>query len=82
MNDPKKKRYLYLMLAGFGSISLSILTFFALYRLRGIGELFQNVASILAPFIYGGVDRSFSGIPLPLSVTENRNCFPLRRSSS
>ena len=55
MNDPKKKRYLYLMLAGFGSISLSILTFFALYRLRGIGELFQNVASILAPFIYGGV---------------------------
>ena len=55
MNDPKKKRYLYLMLAGFGSISLSILTFFVLYRLRGIGELFQNVASILAPFIYGGV---------------------------
>ena len=55
MNDPRKKRYLYLMLAGFGAISLSIVLFFALYRLRGIGELFQNIAGILAPFIYGGV---------------------------
>lgn len=55
MNDPKKRRYIYLMLAGFGAISLSILLFFALYRLRGIGELFQTVAQILSPFIYGGV---------------------------
>lgn len=55
MNDPKKRRYLYLMLAGFGAISLSIVLFFALYRLRGIGELFQTVARILSPFIYGGV---------------------------
>ena len=35
MKDPQKKRYIYLMLAGFGAISLSILLFFALYRLRG-----------------------------------------------
>ena len=55
MNDPKKKRYLYLMLSGFGAISLSILLFFALYRLRGIGELFQTVTGILLPFIYGGI---------------------------
>ncbi len=55
MQDPKKKRYLYLMLAGFGAISLSILLFFALYRLRGIGELLQTITRILAPFIYGGV---------------------------
>ena len=55
MSDPKKKRYLYLMLSGFGAISLSIVLFFALYRLRGIGEVFQTVAGILAPFIYGGV---------------------------
>ena len=55
MNDPRKKRYLYLMLSGFGAISLSILLFFALYRLRGIGELVQNIAGIMAPFIYGGV---------------------------
>lgn len=55
MNDPKKKRYLYLMLAGFGAISLSIVLFFALYRLQGIGELFGSAAKILTPFIYGGV---------------------------
>ena len=55
MNDPKKKRYLYLMLSGFGAISLSILLFFVLYRLRGIGELLQTITGILLPFIYGGV---------------------------
>ena len=55
MKDPQKKRYIYLMLSGFGAISLSILLFFALYRLRGIGEFFQKLAGILAPFIYGGV---------------------------
>ena len=55
MHDPKKKRYLYLMLSGFGAISLSILLFFVLYRLRGIGELLQTITNILAPFIYGGV---------------------------
>lgn len=55
MNDPRKRRYLYLMLSGFGAISLSIVLFFALYRMRGIGELFQTVARILSPFIYGGV---------------------------
>lgn len=55
MHDPKQKRYLYLMLSGFGAISLSILLFFALYRLRGIGQLLQTVTGILLPFIYGGV---------------------------
>ncbi|MGM9604701.1 MAG: AI-2E family transporter [Faecousia sp.] len=55
MSDPKKKRYLYLMLSGFGAISLSIVLFFALYRLQGIGELFRSAAKILTPFIYGGV---------------------------
>ena len=55
MDDPKKKRYLYLMLSGFGAISLSILLFFVLYRLRGIGELLQTVTGILLPFIYGGI---------------------------
>lgn len=55
MHDPKQKRYLYLMLSGFGAISLSILLFFALYRLRGIGQLLQTIAGILLPFIYGGV---------------------------
>lgn len=55
MYDPKKKRYLYLMLAGFGAISLSILLFFALYRMRGIGQVLNSFQQILSPFIYGGV---------------------------
>ena len=55
MNDPKKKRYIYLMLAGFGAISLSIVLFFALFRLQGIGKLLESAAQILTPFIYGGV---------------------------
>lgn len=55
MVDPKRKKYLYLTLSGFGAISLSILFFFALYRMQGIGEAFKSVAGILAPFVYGGV---------------------------
>ena len=55
MEDPKKKRYLYLMLSGFGAISLSVILFFLLYRLQGIGVWLKNISGILAPFIYGGV---------------------------
>ncbi len=55
MVDPKRKKYLYLMLSGFGAISLSILLFFALFRMQGIGEVFRDIAGILAPFVYGGV---------------------------
>lgn len=55
MSDPRKKRYLYLMLAGFGAISLSILLFFVLDRIRGIGQVLNSLKQILSPFIYGGV---------------------------
>lgn len=55
MVDPRKKRYLYLMLAGFGAISLSIILFFVLDRMRGIGEVLDDLTVIVAPFIYGGV---------------------------
>ncbi len=55
MSDPKKRRYLYLMLAGFGAISLSILLFFVLDRMRGIGQVLNSFKQILSPFIYGGV---------------------------
>lgn len=55
MKDPQKQRYMYGMLAGFGAISLSVLFFFVLYRLQGIGEAVDVVVEILAPFIYGGV---------------------------
>ena len=55
MKDPRKKRYLYAMLAGFGAISLSVLLFFFLYRLQGVGQAFDRIVQILKPFIYGGV---------------------------
>lgn len=55
MKDPYKRRYIYLMLAISGAISLSIAFFFVLYRFQGIGEAVDKVADILAPFIYGGV---------------------------
>lgn len=55
MIDPKKKRYLYIMLSGFGAISLSLLLFFFLYRFRGIGDAMKELNRILAPFIYGAV---------------------------
>lgn len=55
MKEPRKEKYFYAMLAGFGSISLSMLLFFFLYRLQGIGEVIGALSRILAPFIYGGV---------------------------
>lgn len=55
MRDPWKRRYLYIMLSIFGAISLSILLFFFLYRMRGVGDAISTLSSILAPFIYGGV---------------------------
>ena len=53
--DPRKKRYLYTMLSIFGAISLSVLFFFVLYRMQGIGSALDALMDILAPFVYGGV---------------------------
>ena len=55
MVDPKKKRYFYIAMSIFTAIGLSLLLFFALYRLQGIGDALRKVSDILAPFIYGGV---------------------------
>lgn len=55
MRDPRKQRYFYGMIAGFGAISMSILFFFLLFRLQGIGKVLSELSEILAPFIYGGV---------------------------
>lgn len=55
MLDPRKKRYVYAMLSVFGAISLSVVFFFVLYRLQGIGSALDTLADILMPFIYGGV---------------------------
>lgn len=55
MKDPLRKRYLYIMLAGFGAISMSVILFFVLYRVQGIGDALGKLSAILAPFLYGGV---------------------------
>ena len=55
MKNPTRRPYLYAMLAGFGAISLSVLFFFLLYRLQGVGEAITQITDILMPFIYGGV---------------------------
>ena len=51
----QKRKYLSLMLAGFGAISLSVLFFFLLYRMENIREMLDWIMEILAPFVYGGI---------------------------
>lgn len=55
MKRSDKNKYIYMMLAGFGSISLSVLLFFLLYKLEVIRLGIGTLTSILAPFIYGGI---------------------------
>lgn len=55
MKDPYKRRYFYLMLSIFSAISLSIVVFFALFRMQGIGDALHTLSGILAPFGYGCV---------------------------
>ena len=55
MVKPENKKYVGWMLAGFGTISLSVLFFFFLYRLQGVGKALDKVMDILMPFVYGGI---------------------------
>lgn len=55
MKNPEKRRYIFAMLAGFGAISMSVLFFFFIYRLQGVGEVVDKIVGILMPFVYGGV---------------------------
>lgn len=55
MVDPKKRRYLYMTLSVFSAISMSLVLFFLLFRLQGVGNVLKSVSEILAPFVYGGV---------------------------
>lgn len=55
MKHPDRKPYVYAAIAGFAAISISVIFFFILYRLQGIGEVVKKVANILRPFIYGGI---------------------------
>ena len=55
MKNDQKIKYLNIMLAGFGAISLSVLFFFLLYKMSSIREVLDWVVEILAPFVYGGI---------------------------
>lgn len=55
MIDPKKKRYFYAMLAGFGTISFGLILFFILFNISNIGDALSKLGDIMAPFIYGSV---------------------------
>lgn len=55
MKDPYKRRYFYLTLSIFTAISLSILVYFTLDRMQGIGDALGTLSRILAPFGYGCV---------------------------
>lgn len=48
-------KYVYLMLAGFGAISLSILFFFFLFRIETVGGYVKAAINTLMPFIIGCV---------------------------
>ena len=55
MIKPENKKYVGWMLTGFGTISLSVLFFFFLYRLQGVGQVLDKIMDILMPFVYGGI---------------------------
>ena len=46
---------MYMTLSVFAGIGMSLILFFILYRLQGIGVALKKLSDILAPFVYGGV---------------------------
>lgn len=54
MKKQKFEKYIYLMLSGFGAISLSILFSFFLFRMDTVFGHVKGIVKILMPFIYGG----------------------------
>ena len=55
MKESPQKPVLNGILVGFGTISLSVLFFFFLYKIQDIGVAINRLLQILAPIIYGGV---------------------------
>lgn len=55
MRKQEFDKYIYLMLAGFGAISLSILFFFVLFKIDVVGHYLRAAANTLMPFIIGCV---------------------------
>ena len=55
MRKQEFDKYIYLMLAGFGAISLSILFFFVLFKIDVVGHYLRAAVNTLMPFIIGCV---------------------------
>ena len=53
MRKQELQKYIYLMAAGFGAISLSILFFFILFKIDAVGHHLKAAANTLMPFILG-----------------------------
>lgn len=55
MKNEQYHKYLYYGLTGFGAIALSVLFFFFIFKLNEVNKAFNNLISILLPFIYGAI---------------------------
>lgn len=55
MKKQKFEKYIYLMLSGFGAISLSILFFFLFYKMDQLVYYLKQAVDTLMPFVYGSV---------------------------
>ena len=55
MKESRIKTIFTGIIIGFGTISLSVLFFFILYKIKDIGVAIDRLMQILAPIIYGGV---------------------------
>lgn len=72
MKKHEFEKYIYLMLAGFGAIALSILFFFLLFRLKVVGQHLNAVVNTLMPFIYGCV-MAYLIYPISQGITAYLN---------
>ena len=68
MKKQEFDKYIYLMLAGFGAISLSILFFFILFKIDAVGRHLHAAINTLMPFIIGCV-MAYLIFPLSQGIT-------------
>ena len=68
MRKQEFEKYIYMMLSGFGSIALSILFFFLLFKMNTVGKYVQSAIDTLMPFIYGCV-MAYLIYPLSQGIT-------------
>ena len=68
MRKQELQKYVYLMAAGFGAISLSILFFFILFKIDAVGQYLKAAANTLMPFILGCI-MAYLIYPLSQGIT-------------